>query len=111
MPGKRLNRKAITAKQAMLSANKFILFHYPTMFTGGLPHRLALPTGDVWIVPLVLTHPDCGIIGEVGSIAVDFFTAEIVGNTARNEAVATGKRLREAKGPALETAFLSTRTV
>ena len=102
---------AISADQAMIAANKFILFHYPTMFTGGLAHRLTLAATEVWIVPIALTHPDHGIVGEVGSVALDVRTGEVVGHTPRTEAVAVGKRLRENKGYALETAFLAARTV
>jgi hypothetical protein len=94
-----------------MTANKFILFHYPTMFTGGLPHRLPLPAAEFWIVPVVLTHPDHGIVGEVGSVAVDLHTSEIVGRTPRAQAVAAGKHLREARGYAREPALLSARTV
>jgi hypothetical protein len=108
---KRPAHRAISAGQAMLAANKYLLFHYPTMFTGALPRRLKLPTYDVWIVPIVLTHPDRGIIGEAGLVAVDAHSGQVVGSTPRAEVVAAGKRLREAKHDALETAVLPTRTV
>jgi hypothetical protein len=111
MPAKRPGDKAISADRAMLAANKFILFKYPNMFTGGLPHRLSLQTSEIWIVPLVLTHPDHGIVGEIGSVAVDLHTNEILGYTPRAEAVAAAQHLREAKGYARETALLSTRAV
>jgi hypothetical protein len=111
MPAKRPADRAISPDRAMLAANKFILFHYPTMFTGGLPHRLPLPTAELWIVPLVLTHPDHGIVGEIGSVAVDLHTSEILGYTPRAEAVAAAQNLRESKGYARETALLSTRAV
>ena len=97
MASKRPGNKAISADNAMLAANKFILFQYPTMFTGGLPHRLPLPTAKLWIVPLVLTHPEHGIVGEIGSIAVDLHTSEILGHTPRAEAVAAALHLKEAK--------------
>jgi hypothetical protein len=91
----------------MIAANKFILFTYPTMFTGGMPHRLALPSGEVWIVPIVLTHVDHGIVGQVGSVVLDVRTGEVLGRTPRGEVVASGARLREGKGYALETTFHS----
>jgi hypothetical protein len=111
MSGKRQTRKGITAEKAMIAANKFALFHYPTMFTGGAPHRLSLAGGEVWIVPVVLTHPDHGVVGQVGSIIIDAGTGDVLGHTPRSDVVAVGKRIREAKGYALETAFLSARTV
>jgi hypothetical protein len=110
-PAKRPAHQAISADQAMLAANKYILFHYPTMFTGAIPQRLRLPTYEVWVVPIVLTHPDHGVVGEAGLVAVDAFSGQILGSTPRAEVVAAGKRLREAKHYDLETAFLPTRTV
>lgn len=110
-PAKRAAHRAISADQAMLAANKYLLFHYPTMFTGALPRRLKLPTYDVWVVPIVLTHPDRGIVGEAGLVAVDAHSGQVVGSTPRAEVVAAGKRLREAKHYDLETASLPPRTV
>lgn len=95
----------------MIAANRFILHHYPTLFTGGRPHRLSLPTTDVWVVPIVLTHPEHGILGEVGVVAVEARTGEIIGHTPRAAVVAAGKRLREAGKYAVETALLPARPV
>lgn len=102
----KLARKCITAKEARRIAIRHLLFNYPTMVTGTIPHRLELPSAELWIVPMVWTHPDHGIVGEVGSVAVDALTGEVVGTTSRREVVAAGKRLREAKGYALETTVL-----
>lgn len=88
---------ALSKTAAMTAANKFCLFHYPTMFTGGIPHRLVLPSGQVWVVPIVLTHPDHGIVGQAGSIIMDVGTGKILAHTERTEVVATGKKMREAK--------------
>lgn len=106
MPSKQKKGKALTAAQAMLAANRFILFHYPTMCTGSRPHRLRLASADLWVVPIVLTHPDHGIVGEVGVVAIEGRTGEVVGHTPRTEGVAAAKRLREGGKHALETAVL-----
>ncbi len=103
--------KAISRSQALLAANKYILFHYPTMFTGGRPHRLSIRTADVWVVPIVLTHPNHGSIGAVGMLAVQARTGEIVGHTPRAVAVAAGKRLREAGNYAVEAAVFSAKSL
>jgi hypothetical protein len=86
--------KVLSPSQAMVAASWFILFHYPTMFTGARPHRLRLATVDLWVVPVVLTHPDHGIIGEVGMVGIESRTGEVVGHTPRAEGVAAAKRLR-----------------
>ncbi len=103
----RPRRKAMTAEDALIAANKDILFHYPTMFTGRSPRRLSLPNAELWIVPIVFTHADHGLVGDVGYIALHGYTGEVVGRTPREEVVAAGSRLRMAKGYALETSVLS----
>src|SRR5437879_11501776 len=110
MPQKR-NGSRISSRQAMVAANRHLLFHYPTMFTGATPRRLRLPKFDLWVVPIVLTHPKKGVIGEVGLVAVDAASGKVMGSTPRREAVATGKRIRGAKGYELETAILRPRAV
>ena len=95
----------------MIAANRYILHHYPTMYTAALPRRLSISKFDVWAVPIVLTHPDRGVMGDVGLLAVDATTGEVLGATARGEVVAAGKKLREAKHHDLEAAFLRPRAV
>ena len=95
----------------MTLANRYILFNYPTMYTGGLPRRLTLKNLDVWAVPIVLTHPDHGVVGDVGLLAVGAASGQVVGATPRSRVIAAGKKLREAKRYDLETSFLHTRAV
>ncbi len=111
MSKKRAARPVLTAEQAMIAANRYILFHYPTMYTGALPRRLTLPNLVAWAVPIVLTHPEHGVVGDVGLVAVDAASGQVVGATPRSEVVATGKKLREAKRYDLEAAFLRPRAV
>lgn len=111
MPRKRAVSPPLTAKQAMIAANRYILFHYPTMYTGALPRRLTLPNLDVWAVPIDLTHADHGVVADVGLVAVDVAKGEVVGATPRSEVVAAGKKLRKARHYDLEAAFLRSRAV
>ncbi len=97
MPKPVLNRRRITAAAALAAAGKHLLFHYPTMYAARPPRRLALTGAQMWIVPIVLTHPDRGVLGEVGFVAVDAASGAILGSTPRNEVVRAGKRLRGRK--------------
>ena len=110
MPQKR-GATRISGRQAMVTANRHLLFHYPTMLTGAAPCRLRLPNVDLWVVPIVLTHPKKGVVGQVGLVAVDASSGKVVGSTPRPEAVATAKKIRGAKGYELETAILRPRAV
>ena len=111
MPKATPNHRGISAAAALATAAKHLLFHYPTMFTVRAPRRLALTELQLWIVPIVLTHPDRGVVGEVGFVAIDAATGEILGSTPRREVVRAGKQLREAKNYGLEAAVLPARAV
>ena len=85
------------AERARLTAIEHCLFHYPTLFTAGVPRRLPLSDSELWIVPIVLTHPERGAVGEVGVVAVDARTGKVAGSTPRAEVVAAGERLVKGK--------------
>ncbi|MCI0682372.1 MAG: hypothetical protein L0Y71_09725 [Gemmataceae bacterium] len=103
--GSAANREAIRQ-----TANGYIVRIYPFGCMGGEPRRLVGKTG-MWIVPVILTSPGYGAVGEVGLVAVAANTHEIVSATPRQEAVAALKHLREVHGRALEAAFHQARTV
>ncbi len=111
MPKQTLNHRVINAPAALAAASKHILFHYPTMFTARQPRRLALADTQLWIVPIVLTHPDHGVVGDVGFVAIDAATGAILGSTPRREVVRAGKQLRGAKSNGREAAVFPARAV
>jgi hypothetical protein len=98
-------------ERAVIAANRFIIREYPLGVLGGPPRRLTLKGSEAWIVPVILTSPGYGAVGEVGMVAVDGRTGKIVGSTPREEVAAAGKRLREEKRDELQAAFLRARTV
>jgi hypothetical protein len=99
----------ITAEAAVIAANAHLLLNYVIGLLGGTPYHLSLPESELWIVPMILTSPGYGAVGEVGAIAVDARTAQVVGGTPREEVMAAIRRLREAKHDELEAAFLQAR--
>lgn len=104
-------KRAMNADAAIRAANGYLVPNYPIGFLGGTPRRLAIERRTVWIVPILLTSPGYGAVGEVGFIAVHAHTGKILGGTPRPEAVAAARQLREAKRDELEAAFLRARTV
>ena len=68
----------IDSTTALKTANKFILENMRDRFSAGSLKRVMFPTREIWIVSVVLTYPKKGIIGEIGAIAVDGETGEIV---------------------------------
>ena len=99
----------IPADVALIAANAHMLLKYVIGLLGGTPYHLSLPKSELWIVPMILTSPGYGPVGEVGAIAVDARTGQVVGGTPKEEVMAAIRRLREAKHDALEAAFLQAR--
>src|SRR4051812_21037456 len=99
----------VSAEAAVSAANEYMLLHYVIGLLGGTPYHLSLRDGELWIVPMVLTSPAYGEIGEVGAVAVDACSGDVVGGTAKAEVLAAIRRLREAKHDAIQAAFLQTR--
>jgi hypothetical protein len=63
----------------------------------------------VWIVPALLTSPGYGVVGEVGLMAIDAASLEVVAATPAEEVRAAGNGLAEAKQDELEAAFRQAR--
>jgi len=95
----------IDLKTAVKVANKFVLENMRDRFSAGTPKKVMFPTREVWIVSVVLAYPKKGIIGEVGAIAVDGETGEIVGWTPIEEMEEMAKDLYEGRKKELEIAF------
>ena len=110
--GAERGRIALTdAEKAVIAANRYVVRQYPLGVLAGTPRRLSLQKSDVWIVPVLLTSPGYGAVGEVGVVAVNARTGQVVGGTPKEEVIAAGKRLREEKQDELEAAFRRARTV
>jgi hypothetical protein len=107
--GRRRAKKS-DADAVLQSANGYIVQHYPFGCLGTKPQRL-LGESDFWIVPVFLTSPGHGAVGEVGLIAVDAHTHHVVGATRRQEVSRAIKHLKESKRDELEAAFHRARTV
>ena len=106
------SRAALTeAEKAVIAANRYVVREYPLGVLAGTPRHLALQKSDVWIVPVLLTSPGYGAVGEVGVVAVNGRTGRVVGGTPKEEVIAAGKRLREEKRDEIEAAFRRARTV
>jgi hypothetical protein len=99
-------RRTSTRAKALITANAYCLRHYSHMFVGQTPRRLKLSHADWWIVPVVLTSPCYGVVGEVGVVAIDADRNTVVGATPRSEVAVSARQLREEKRDAIEASFL-----
>jgi len=103
--------KANATESVRQAANAYIVSHYPFGWLGGTPRRLKLKHLGLWIVPVFLTSPGIGPVGEAGVVAVDDLTTKVVGATEQQEVTEMVRHLKESKADELEAAFLRARTV
>src|SRR5437879_1433072 len=84
----------VRADQAVTIANKFAVMNYPLGLLSGACTRLPIHDADVWLVPLMLTTMGLGVVGQVGTVAVDARSGKIVGSTSAEEIVREIAKLR-----------------
>jgi hypothetical protein len=102
---KRGRQRGSEVESVQIAANSYCLRHYGVRVSGGVPRRLALQNVKVWIVPACLTSPGYGVVGEVGVVALDAATREVIGATSRDEVQAAAARLKREKRDELDAAF------
>jgi hypothetical protein len=86
-------------------ANAYCLTTYGDAYCGSTPRLLALPSGRLWVIPVMFTSAGYGHVGEVGVVALDGTTLALLDATPRHEVRAAGARLAREKRDVLEAAF------
>jgi len=98
-------RVALNTRQVMIAANRFIVEHLPDRFSAGLPKLVLFPLRPLWLVPVHLTYPGVGVVGEVGMLAVDGEHPVVVGWTPAEQMEALARQLYEENRNEIEIAF------
>lgn len=91
-------------------ANAYCLTTYGDAYVGATPRRLSLPSGRIWVVPVMFTSAGYGPVGEVGVVALDGMTLAVLDATPKHEVRAAGARLARENRDALHAAFHRART-
>jgi hypothetical protein len=94
-----------------IAANTHIVRYFPFGCLGGEPRRLMIEEKDLWIVPIVLTSPGYGIVGQCGVVALDAMSLQVLAASPRPEVNQAIVSLRESKRDELEAAFHRARTI
>ncbi len=91
-----LNISALVARQKI---NSYLLMRVPNLIGAGEPELQLRPKGAFWIVPVFLTMPGIGRVGQVGQIVVDAHNGDIIanGSTSCEEIEKNADRLVEEK--------------
>ena len=90
---------------AIAEANGFILDHLPDRFCAGVPQIVLFPVSKVWAVPILLSYPEIGPVGEVGVVAVDAELGTVVGWSPLDEVVQAAEKIYAARKNEIEVAF------
>lgn len=91
--------------RARAIANRFILENLPDRLSAGEPRLLAFPIRTVWIIPIELTYPNIGLVGQVGFVAVDGEQEIVVGWTPFDVVEEAAQQLYTDHQDAIEAAF------
>lgn len=97
----------LTAFEAEAAASLFLFDHLPDRFCPG-QLRLDAPA-NLWHVPVLLSYPFIGPVGEVGEITVSAFEEKIISHTPIDEMKALALKIYEERRADIETAFSQAR--
>jgi hypothetical protein len=97
----------ITAYQAQAEAGGFLNDHMPDRFCAGRPHLDY--DAYVWRVPILLSYPVIGPVGQVGEILVSAGNEQVISFTPIEEMKSLALHLYEEHRDAIEAAFLRAR--
>jgi hypothetical protein len=95
----------VGSEAAKRLTNRFILENLPDRFCAGTPRFLQFPLRSVWIVPVVLSYPRIGPVGQAGIAAVDTETGSVVGWTPLDEMKKAAETIYARKKADIEAAF------
>lgn len=91
-------QRKIDAETAKRPASRFIPENLPDRFCAGAPRFLQFPLRTLWAVPVLLSYPRLGPVGQTGILAVDTETGAVVGRTPMDEINEIGKTIYFKKG-------------
>ncbi len=94
---------ALTAFEAEAAASLFLFDHLPDRFCPGQP-KLDTPA-NLWHVPVLLSYPFIGPVGEVGEITVSASEEKIISHTPIDEMKTLAFKVYEERRADIETAF------
>jgi hypothetical protein len=93
----------VSAVMARVLVNDWVLGILPDRFGAGEAKMLA--AGDIWCVPVVLSYPVVGVIGQVGEVLISAFSGGIISATQPDVMRSHATKLYEARSHDIEAAF------
>ena len=91
---------AVTAMQAEAEASLYLSDRLPVRISASSPHLDE--AAQVWRVPVVLTYPFIGLLGQIGEVVVSAAKAEVISSTPIEEMLESARSLAEQHRDAIE---------
>lgn len=98
----------VSAEDAREAATDFLLDNLGNLLIAGEPHVMVSAVRAMWIVPVQLAYIHTGVLGNVGVVAVDQETGQVIAWTPIPEIKAASRRLRAQHEPELAKQFQAT---
>lgn len=83
----------VTAMEAQAAASLLLSNCLPDRISASTPNLD--DTGKMWRVPVILSYPIIGVLGQVGEVLVDTNNAEVVWSTPVEDMLAAATSLAE----------------
>ena len=99
--------RSISTDEARASATDFLLDHVGNQLVVGQPQSMVSAVKAVWIVPVLLAYLPTGVLGEVGVVAVDDETGQVIAWTPIAQMKTASRQLRTQHEPQLTEQFQS----
>ncbi len=97
--------QSIDRESAQGSATHFLMDHMGNQVVAGQPMLMISALRALWIVPVQLTYLHTGSLGDVGVVAVDGETGQVVGWTPLADMKRACRALRQAHKPEITEQF------
>lgn len=102
--------EAFSAEDACDIATEFLLDNVGNQLVVSQPLRMISAVRSTWIVPVQLAYVHTGVLGNVGVIAVDEETGQVVGWTPIEQIKDASRTLRKQNEPEFSERFQSAMT-
>ena len=95
----------LSPAEAQAAATEFLLEHVGNQLVAGQPHLMVSVVRATWIVPVQLSYIHSGELGQVGVVAIDEETGQVMAWTPLAQMKQASLALRQAHEPELSEQF------
>jgi hypothetical protein len=95
----------LTAEEAQLAAEEFIINHIGDQVLSGEPWPIDSALRGGWVIPLILTRSAYGPVGAIGVLIIDAHTGQVIASTPAEVLAKNSRRLLDEQATPITAAF------